>query len=298
MKKNTVGVVVGRFQTHRLHDGHRYLIDEVVSRSEKVLIVIGESGGFSCSHDPMDFCVRSAMVRSAYPNAVVVSITDHPSNDYWSEQLDRVILENFPGYEVTLYGSRESFLPYYKGMYEKFELEPMPNSPSATFLRKSVANEVIDSEDFRKGVIYANTKQIFPTSFQAVDVVIRHSLERKVLVGRKAGEKAWRFPGGFVDPTDDSLERAVKREAKEEVGDIELADVKYICSKRIKDHRYRNSEHKVMSALYTAVYVFGSVQAGDDLAEVRWQDFDTLVENLIHEHKPLGEAFLREVDKH
>lgn len=138
----------------------------------------------------------------------------------------------------------------------------------------------------------------FPTSFQTVDIVIKHSTQNQVIVGRKKGENGWRLPGGFVDPKDLSLESAAKREAGEEVGGIEIADVKYIASIRIDDHRYRESEHKIMTALFSATYVYGAIKAGDDLDEVRWQNLDeSLMECLVDSHKRLGRIYLDKTTK-
>lgn len=294
--KKVVGVIVGRFQTPYLHDGHRYLIDTAKRAGRRIMIAVGVSGGAAGQIDPMNFETRAVMLKSEYPDAIVVMIKDHSSNVFWSSQLDDLVKEYFPRHEVILFGSRDSFLSSYEGKYQKREVRPKIHV-CATDSRQKIAATVTNSIDFRAGVIYANTKQIFPTSFQAVDIAIKHSIRNEVLVGRKIGEEGWRFPGGFVDPADQSLEYAARREAIEEVGDIEIADVKYIRSFRINDHRYRKSEHKVMSALFSAVYVFGHILACDDLEEVRWQGLDHLVDCLADTHKPLGQAYLETLHK-
>lgn len=261
------------------------------------MIVIGVHGGVAGITDPMDFETRATMIKSEYPDVVVVMIKDHSSNAFWSGRLDNLIKKYFPHYEAILFGSRDSFLSSYEGKFQKKKIHSKIHV-CATELRRGVATTVRASADFRAGIIYANTKQIFPTSFQAVDIVIRHSVKNEVIVGRKTGERGWRFPGGFVDPADQSLECAVWREAIEEVGDIEIADIRYLNSFRVDDYRYRKSEHKVMSALFSAVYVFGHITASDDLKDVRWQRLSGLVECLVGEHKPLGQAYLENIRKH
>ena len=38
-----IGVIIGRFQNYRLHEGYKYLIEEVLKKEEKLIIIIGEA---------------------------------------------------------------------------------------------------------------------------------------------------------------------------------------------------------------------------------------------------------------
>ena len=81
---------------------------------------------------------------------------------------------------------------------------------------------------------------------------------------------ALRFPGGFVDPTDDNLEYAAKRELGEEAPGISVeGDMNYLGSYLMDDWRYTD-EDKIMTALFHGEYTFGTTQAGDDLVFVGW----------------------------
>ncbi len=286
-----VGVVVGRFQTPYLHDGQLFTLN-TAAENRDLFVVIGVAQTITDDANPLDFKTREVMLKRAYPNAIIKSIDDHSSDIAWSARLDALIEESFPEYEVTMFGSRDSFLPYYHGTHQKVEIESPIRHLSATAIRNEIVRKVVDSPEFRAGVIYTS-HGIYPTSFQTVDMVIRHSIRPQVIVGRKPGEDKWRFPGGFVDPNDLTLELAAKREAKEEVGDIEIGDIRYVASARVEDHRYRKSKHKVMTTLFVGTYIFGPIKAGDDLEEVRWQDLGTLTHCLIDAHKPLAELYLK-----
>jgi bifunctional NMN adenylyltransferase/nudix hydrolase len=147
---------------------------------------------------------------------------------------------------------------------------------------------------------------IYPTSFQAVDIVVFNRATNEILLGskydkpHKTPKKEKRFIGGFVDPADASLEVAARRELGEEAGrNLEVSDPKYLGSFRVDDPRYRDSIHKIMSAVFFCEFVYGFATAGDDIAEVSWVNLDTFRVSynkagyLAPEHIPLVEMLIQ-----
>jgi bifunctional NMN adenylyltransferase/nudix hydrolase len=116
----------------------------------------------------------------------------------------------------------------------------------------------------------AQEKIVYDTSFQATDAVIRNAQNDMFLLGKR-DKGLWRFIGGFVDPKDASLEDSAKRERIEEAGiNLECDNPKYLFSFRVNDPRYRESRHKIMSAVFLHDYIFGFARAGDDIKHVEW----------------------------
>ena len=136
----------------------------------------------------------------------------------------------------------------------------------------------------------------YPTSFQTTDCFVMNNVP-EILLGRKPTEDKFRLIGGFVDPKDVSLEMAAVRELKEEAGiNLECSYPKYLFSNRQDDPRYRNSEHKILTAVFEFQYLFGYAKAGDDIAEVKWFDQIDIKENyktlVVPTHHPLIERLI------
>jgi bifunctional NMN adenylyltransferase/nudix hydrolase len=289
----SLGVVIGRFQVPDLHEGHVHLLTYAWKRNDELLVVIGSGRGLATPRSPLPFPVRKEMILAHFPRARVVEHFDHPSDARWSENLDQTIQTEFPEHTVTLYGSRDSFIPFYSGRFPTEEVVAVPER-SGTELRDSVCDAVPHTSDFRRGIIYTHMKRL-PIPYPVVDVAIVRADRNEVLLGQKEtdGEK-WRFIGGFVDPVHDtSFEHAVRREAYEETGGIEIGDPVYLGSSIVKDWRYRKDTDCVVSAFYEAPYIFGAPRPYDDIDALRWVPLTEILEVLIPEHRAMGEMLVR-----
>lgn len=285
-----VGAVIGRFQVPDLTRGHRNLLDAIFERHKKVLVLLGVTPLKLSRNNPLDYMTRELMIKRAYPLAVVLPLKDHPNDNEWSKSVDEIINSAVNIDSVTLYGSRDSFIPSYHGSYKAEEL-PASYQISGTEARNAASKEIRAEKAFRAGVTYASHNR-FSISYQCVDVFIWRERQEgnQALLGRKKTDEAgkWRFIGGFVDPSDESLEMAAKREAIEETS-LSVQEAKYLFSQRVEDWRYRKEMDKIMTAVFSLKYFFGKEDPKDDIDELRWFDIEELKKGdfLVVEHKEI-----------
>lgn len=288
LEQYDVGVLVGRFQVHELHEAHRDLIRHVCEQHEKVIIFLGVAPLPFSTSNPLDFESRKQMILSEFPEVNVLYIKDHPSDRMWSKKLDDQIADLvLPGQSAVIYGGRDSFIAHYSGANPTRELL-QETFVSGTEVRRSIArSSARNSADFRAGVIMASLNR-FPTAYQCVDVAILTSDKQKLLLGRKSTDQLLRFPGGFSDPTSPDLESDARREAYEETG-VEVAQLRYVGSTLVEDWRYDAEPDCIKTALFVGTYVHGRPNPSDDLdAEVRWVDLNTLKEeHVVPQHRVL-----------
>jgi bifunctional NMN adenylyltransferase/nudix hydrolase len=283
-KKPSCGVLVGRFQVDELHPGHKKLIQSVVDKHSQVIIFLGLSPLKVTRNNPLDYVSRKKMINEEFPEVTVLYIKDVADDVLWSKRLDEMIRDHVsPTVDVTLYGSRESFIDYYHGKFKTSEVE-QEVFVSGTEIRNHIGVDTKGSKDFRSGVIYAVYHQ-YPKMYPTVDVAVFNEDESKLLLAKKPGEKLYRFIGGFVDG--ESLEAAARREVDEEAH-IEITDPEYVGSFVVDDWRYRRELDKILTTLFRAKLVFGKPTPDDDVAELRWFEFDSLKEDdIVEEHRPL-----------
>ncbi|EHQ25148.1 NUDIX domain-containing protein [Mucilaginibacter paludis] len=261
-------VIIARFQTPYLHNGHKELISQVQKKHGKLIIILGVSPIVGSRKNPYDYYTREKMIKKDYPEIIVLPVSDHPSDKLWSDNLDNLLKGVFPNEQFCLYGSRDSFIPFYSGRFETIEL-PEHGDYNATELRKQYADKVFDSNDFRAGILYAYYNQytkVYPT----VDVAVFRNNKTEILLGKKAINNKWRFIGGFADPEDADYESAAQRELTEECGNLTTSPMIYETSRKINDWRYRNEADKIITLLFSCDYQAGDPVAQDDIADLDW----------------------------
>jgi bifunctional NMN adenylyltransferase/nudix hydrolase len=294
-KKFDMGVIVGRFQVPYLHDGHKKLISTVRDTHSRYMVFIGVAEGLATKKNPLDFVTRMKMVQEEFPDAIILPIKDVASDELWSKDLDQTIREAFPIGTVRLYSGRDGFLSSYKGQFATFEFADLTQM-DGTKLRELTSKKIISTKEGREGLIYGVFNQysrVFPTV--DIAVVKTEGRTKEVLLGKKKHYSGLVFLGGFVDPSDSSLEETVLREVQEEANmEVGHEDIHYIGSFRVdEDWRYKNQEEKIITSLFKVNYIFGSTTKNEEFEELEFYPInsDTL-EMIDNVHKELFRALM------
>ena len=291
-------MIVGRFQVHELHDGHMELFRIVRGRHSRIIVFLGCTKVGPTRHDPLDFETRKKMIQAKFPDITVLPLQDKKTDEEWSRELDSRIEDVVGGVPaaVLLYGSRESFAPFYHGVYrpvKELDIE-VPECVSSTNIREKLTNEVMEDPKFRAGIIYA-MNQLFPRCITTVDIAILHHGGRPgdedkifVLLGKKPEDTGWRFVGGHASPLTKSFEADAKREVFEETG-LDVSGIEYIGSTTVDSWGWRAEKSEgIKTLLFVAWSMTLGGRAADDLAECRWFDLDKVkLEDIETEHIPL-----------
>lgn len=287
-------VLVARFQTYDLHDGHAELLGTVVKGYRKVLVVLGEPS-LRSARNPLDFVTRERMIKQAFPMATVLMLRDEALDTVWSRKLDALVEQFDPHGSVVMLGGPDSFVAHYTGRFPTVELTSAVG-PRGTDYRHTAATEPVPSADFRRGVIYGLTN-IYGRVNLTVDVALFQDvvgetkageswtdaprIDRKLLLVRKPDETAWRLPGGFVRPNEDPA-LAAARELEEETG-VAAASLTLQGAHVVDDWRGADDQG-FLTLLYTGRAPEGATPRGmDDVAEARYFFVDRLPE-IVLEH--------------
>lgn len=279
-----VGVIIGRFQIHELHEAHKQLIETVQSRHKRTVILLGCGPVLSTRNNPLSFEPRQQMINESYPDILCMPLQDRALDEVWSKDVDSIINTYIPLSSVVIYGGRDSFIKHYSGKYPVLELQAdnYVESFSATNVRYDLSHSpTISSADFRAGAIWAAHNK-YPTVYPTVDVAIfnrppltieaaneHEESSLQILLGRKPNETRFRLIGGFADARCGSYEIDARREVYEETK-LEVSSPKYIGSFKVDDWRYRNEVDCIKTMLFICHNIYGSPQASDDIEEVEW----------------------------
>lgn len=122
------------------------------------------------------------------------------------------------------------------------------------------------------------------TPLLTVDALIIYPDDSIVLIERKNRPHGWAIPGGFVD-IGETVENAVKREAKEETG-IDIEDVKLLG---VYSDPKRDERGHTVSIVYTSAPKDPSKPpvAGDDAGKAKLFSLNDLPEKIAFDHRQI-----------
>jgi bifunctional NMN adenylyltransferase/nudix hydrolase len=301
MSKPSYGIVVGRFQVNDLHDGHMELFRQVRARNDGVIVFVGVHPAGLTKDNPLDFETRRRMIQAKFPEFTVLPLADTRNDEMWSKSLDDAISAAVSGpADITLYGGRNSFVPHYKGRFSPVELVlPIETQKvSGTDIRNEFANKVIESPEFRAGMIYASA-HLWPVLLATVDIAIFTTDYASILLGRKDTdpEGKYRFIGGHAEKKRPTYEADARNEVFEETW-LEPYGMQYIGSATILDWRYNTPDRGVKTLFFATTVMSQGAKPSDDIVEVRWFKTDRLeAGSIVDTHQPLFallEKFLAE----
>lgn len=296
-QKYDIGVLMGRFQVPELHEGHKQIINNIIDKHKQIIVFLGVATTLGTKRNPLDFSTRKGLFidyENKYKNRItILPLLDVPGNDYvWSDCLDRMIRTIFPLGSVCLYGSRDSFIKCYHGIFDTLELQPIFDIES-TKLREEASKIIYHTRDFRAGQIYQAMNQ-YPKTFPTVDIAVIKQAKpfSVVLMGKKEHKDGLCFPGGFVDPSDTSYEVAAKRELFEEMDIKTITNMQYIGSFRINDPRY-TGEERIITTMYILKYNANNCIPKEEFGSVEWLEIKkSNIKYVSDTHKILFNALL------
>jgi cytidyltransferase-like protein len=104
-----LGYIIGRFNP--IHIGHMSIIEEMMSKSDISVILVGSSNVSMSKENPFSFDERKKMLQKIYPELIILPIPDLGNLNLWVSEVEHLIgtvVSKFSKVEkIVLYTSKK-----------------------------------------------------------------------------------------------------------------------------------------------------------------------------------------------
>lgn len=261
----TVGYLVGRFNPLQL--GHKALLQHIYDQNDHMVVLIGSATESRTHKNPLTFEERKALIKSFFPNAVVLPLPDMPSDDEWVKLFESTIAVGIQSLQLPgavharMYSADATRADDYALRCEWVRNLGHEVVPFAPVMARTDLSASLVRDNWYNGRYKEMTELVPPETLELLQQLdigwMRTAYVKRVDLGA-LGEKnsvfvafvspvgtdgapvnlgyivRWNgelgFVGGQVD-AGESLEQALLREAYEEVGaDLDPARLVPVCS--------------------------------------------------------------------
>lgn len=324
----THAVLIGRFQPYHL--AHQKLLELALARAEQVIVVLGGHRIARNIRNPWtseerEQVITASLAPAALARVHVVAVRDFLYNhNLWLAELQsKVCAFTRDAQHVALVGYRHDASSDYLEAFPQWSFEALPRRVplTAAAIRENYFHGQSDwrmhvppstrdfLDEFARQAPYASlvaeqqfvdqyrkdwASAPYPPTFVTVDAVVVKS--GHVLVVRRRGfpgKGLYALPGGFVRQ-DETLERSVVRELREETGLVIIAPElrKYIQASQAFDHPQRSLRGRTLThGFYFNLGGGGElpqIKGGDDADKAWWMALNDV---FLHEDKFFEDHF-------
>lgn len=225
MKQIKVGVLIGRFQVPEMHEGHRFLVREMLEECDKVLILFGSANRAPSPRNPFSYVYRAQAAKALFPDIYTAPLNDYLYNDsQWVADVDNTIqymLAHKMGCDtakVILYGHKKdgndylNWFPQYEYVNINSDIDI-----SGTEVRRSsyplLPKAIQDDMDYygKEALAFSNYPYPENLNFCCADNVVECSGHILLIQRKRApGAGTWALPGGFKNNNETFLECAIR----------------------------------------------------------------------------------------